>query len=307
MQKKYKMTKRIIYCESPSYLKLKDKQLYIEFKDKSNLASIISIEDIGILIIDNNQITITSALMQELQNNKVAFIICDNKHMPTGLMLPISGNSIQHERINLQVKMSQSLKNSLWKEIIIKKIKNQSVVLDDLSIDSKKIRMFSKNIHSGDKTNREAHASIYYWRNIFKDYIDDFKREKDGSSPNNFLNYGYTILRSIISKSIVSAGLSPTIGLFHKNQFNAFCLADDLMEPFRPFVDKIVYDMIKENGLNEFLTKEHRKTLLQVTLSEVISRNEKTSITLATQNMVNSYVRFLKKEQDKLDFPEFLK
>lgn len=301
------MTKRIIYCESPSYIKLKDKQLYIEFKDKSNPTSIIPVEDIGTLIIDNNQITITSALIQELQNNKVAFIICDNKHMPTGLMLPIDGNSIQHKRIELQAKMSQTLKNNLWKQIIIKKIKNQSVILDNLSIDSKRLKTLSKSISSGDKTNREAHASIYYWKNIFKDYVEHFIRDTDGSSPNNFLNYGYTILRSIISKSIVSAGLSPTIGLFHKNQFNAFCLADDLMEPFRPFVDKIVYDIIKTNGVNEFLTKEHRKTLLQVTLSEVISINEKTSITLATQNLVNSYVRFLKKEQDKLDFPEFLK
>ena len=301
------MTKRIIYCESSSYLKLQNKQLHIEFKDKLNPTSIIPVEDIETLIIDNNQITITSALIQELQDNKVAFIICNNKHMPTGLMLPIDGNSIQHERIHLQVKINQTLKGSLWKQIILQKIKNQSVVLESLSIDSNRLKILSKNISSGDKTNREAHASIYYWKNIFKENVDNFKRDKDGNSPNNFLNYGYTILRTIMAKNIVSAGLSPTIGIFHKNQFNAFCLADDLKEPFRPFVDKIVCDILKTNGVSEFLTKEHRKTLLQISTLEVKSAGRITSLTLATQNLVNSFVAVLKKEQKKLDFPEFLK
>ncbi len=276
-------------------------------KDESFPLSTIPIEDIAVLIIDNNQITITSALIQELQNNKIAFIICDNSHIPTGLMLPINGNSIQQERINLQINMNQTSKNSLWKQIILKKIKNQANVLDILSINSIRLKILSENIKSGDKTNREAHASIYYWKHIFKEYKENFKRDSDGSSPNNFLNYGYAILRSIVARNIVAAGLSPSIGIFHKNQFNAFCLADDLMETFRPFVDKIVYDIIKKNGLNEFLTKDNRIILLQITECEIVSKGEKTSLILATQNLVNSYVRFLNKEQDELDFPEFIK
>jgi CRISPR-associated protein Cas1 len=301
------MTKRTIYCESPSYIKMKNKQLYIEFKDKLTPDSTVPIEDIAVLIIDNNQIVITSALIQELQNNKVAFMVCDSTHMPTGLMLPIDGNSIQQERINLQININQSSKNDLWKQIITKKIDNQSSVLNFLSINSIKLKILSENIKPGDKTNREAHASVYYWKNIFKDYTEHFKRDSDGRSPNNFLNYGYTILRSIMARNIVAAGLSPSIGVFHKNQYNAFCLADDLMEPFRPFVDKIVYEMISKNGLNEFMTKENRKILLQITTLEVISKKETTSLTIATQNMVNSYVKFLNKEQDELDFPEFIK
>lgn len=299
------MNERIICCEKPSYINLKDKQLQIKVKGNSGEVPKIPIEDIGLLVIDNGQIVITSAVMQELQDNKVAVLLCNNKHMPSGLMLPIDGNSVQQERITLQLNAKKTTINNLWKQIIFQKIENQAKVLDMLSINSIKLKVLSENIKSGDKTNREALAAVYYWKNIFKKHIDKFQRDADGIAPNHFLNYGYSIVRSIMAKSIVSAGLSPTIGIFHKNKFNAFGLADDLMEPFRPFVDKIVYDMIEKNGLSELLNKEHKKTLLEIPLLEVISKEEITSLTLATQNTVNSFVRLLRNNEEELEVPNF--
>lgn len=299
------MLKRIIYCESPSYLKIKDKQLKIEYKNKEIPVSTIPIEDIGILLLDNNQITITSAVIKLLQDNKVAFIICDDTHMPSGLMLPIDGNSLQQERIHLQINLNNNSKNKLWKQIIIHKIQNQAQLLVNSSKNPMRLNFLSKQIKLGDSTNREAHASIYYWKNIFKDKIEKFHRDKNGHYPNNLLNYGYMILRSIIAKNIVSAGLSPTIGIFHKNQFNTFCLADDLIEPFRPFVDKVVLDLINSNNKEEILTKEQRKALINIITMEIISKGEKTSLMLAIQNFINSYIKFLKQEQEELDFPKF--
>lgn len=299
------MIKRIIYCETPSYITIKNKQLTIKFKDLKISSTTIPVEDIDMLLIDNNQITITSSVLKSLQDNKVALIICDDKHMPSGLMLPINGNSLQQERFNLQINMKQSYKNKLWKQIIFHKIKNQSHVLKVVHKSYIKLEYLSKEIKLGDSTNREAQASIYYWKNIFTDKITKFNRDKNGNYPNNLLNYGYMILRSMMSKNIVSSGLSPTIGLFHKNQFNTFCLADDLIEPFRPFVDKIVYDLINNDNVDEILTKEQRKKLIQIITLEVVSNNEITSLGLAMQNFVNSFVCFLKNEKKELEFPKF--
>lgn len=299
------MLKRTIYCENPSYIKLKDKQFCVEFKDKTNPSFTATIEDIGFLIIDNSDITITSKVLQELQEHKIGIVICDKKHMPAGLMLPIDGNYIQQERMELQAKAKHTLKNILWKQIIYKKIQHQAFVLNTLSINSDKLKTLSQTIKSGDKTNREAIASAYYWKYIFKQHTDRFIRDRYGKSPNNLLNYGYTIIRSVMARTIVSCGLSPTLGLFHKNKFNAFTLADDLMEPFRPFVDKIVCDMIESHGLSEDLTQNQKELLLNIPSMEVVSKEETTSLMLATSNIVNSYIHVLEKKQETLDFPEF--
>lgn len=298
------MIKRTLYFGNPAYLRLKDKQLSIESTvDGETKTATVPVEDIGIMVIDHPQITITSGLIQELQEENVALITCDRKHLPQSLLLPIEGNKTQQERYDFQVNASEPLKKQLWQQTIIQKIKNQTGVLNLFSVNSDYLVPLYKNVKSGDSDNCEATAAAYYWRN-FMGHINGFRREKEGPPPNNYLNYGYTILRGTMARSIVCAGLLPTLGIFHRNRYNAYCLADDLMEPYRPYVDEIVYKMIGEFGLVEDLQKEHKKVLLSIPNIDVRIDGEKSPLMVATQRTAVSLVKCFMGEQRKLVYPE---
>ncbi|MCW3078074.1 MAG: CRISPR-associated endonuclease Cas1 [Bacteroidetes bacterium] len=298
------MIKRTLYFGNPTYLRLKDQQMSIEtfVGDETKTAS-VPVEDIGIVVLDHPQITITSGLIQLLQEENVALITCDKKHLPQSLLLPIEGNKTQQERYDFQISASEPLKKQLWQQTIIQKIKNQARVLDLFSLNSDYLEPLYKNVKSGDSDNCEATAAAYYWR-TFLGHVNGFRREKEGPPPNNYLNYGYTILRGAMARSIVCAGLLPTFGIFHRNRYNAYCLADDLMEPYRPYVDELVYNMIKEHGLVENLEKEHKKVLLAVPTIDVIIGGEKSPLMVATQRTAVSLVKCFMGEQRKLLYPE---
>ncbi len=298
------MIKKTLYFGNPSYLKLKDKQLSIEstVEGESKLAH-IPVEDIGIMIIDHPQITITSGLLQALQENNVGLITCDYRHMPQSLLLPIEGNSIQQERYDNQLAASEPLKKQLWAQTIVQKIKNQADALYQLGLPSEYLLPLQKNVKSGDSENCEATAAAYYWRTLFK-HIPNFVRHREGPPPNPFLNYGYAILRATMARSIVAAGLLPTLGIFHKNRYNAFCLADDLMEPYRPYVDLIVHQMVKEFGLITEIEKEHKAILLKIPAIDVVMEGEKSPLMLATQRTAVSLVKCFEGTQRKLVYPE---
>jgi CRISPR-associated protein Cas1 len=253
------MIKRTLYFGNPSYLSIKNAQLNIRLPEvekndllptefKRDALATIPVEDIGIVVIDNPQITLTSGLLQALQENNVAVIICDYRHMPQSLLLPIEGNSIQQERYDAQLAASEPLKKQLWQQTVTQKIKNQAAALDSLELQSDYLIPLHRNVKSGDTDNCEATAAVYYWQTIFR-HVNGFVRHREGPPPNNFLNYGYAILRATMARSIVAAGLLPTLGIFHKNRYNAYCLADDLMEPYRPYVDQIVHQMVAEMEL----------------------------------------------------------
>lgn len=298
------MIKRTLYFGNPSYLKLKDKQLSIEITtDKETKTTLIPIEDIGIVIIDNQQITITSGLIQALQENNVALITCDNRHMPQSMLLPLEGNSIQQERYDNQLAATEPLKKQLWQQTVIQKIKNQGASLDSLNLKSDYLIPLHRNVKSGDTNNCEATAALYYWQTIFK-HIDGFVRHREGPPPNNFLNYGYAILRGTMARSIVAAGLLPTLGIFHKNRYNAYCLADDLMEPYRPYVDQIVHAMVGEFGPVTDMAKEHKAILLKIPTLDVVLDGEKSPLMLATQRTAVSLVKCYEGVQRKLLYPE---
>jgi CRISP-associated protein Cas1 len=323
------MIKRTLYFGNPSYLSLTNSQLVLRLPEveknttliettspeaveryKREATASIPIEDIGIVVLDHKQITITQALMEALLENNVALITCDSTHHPTGLMLPLCGNTIQNERFRAQLDATEPLKKQLWAQTISKKIKNQAANFHSLKINADYLIPLYRNVKSGDTDNYEATAAAYYWAHIFSKAnlagLNKFKRHREGFPPNNYLNYGYALLRATMARSIVSAGLLPTLGIFHHNRYNAYCLADDLMEPYRPYVDKVVCSIIAEHGLNEDIPKEVKAVLLKIPAMDVLMEDEKSPLLNATQRTAVSLVKCFNGEQRKLVYPDFI-
>ena len=230
------MTKRTIIISNPFYLETRFKQLILKSKENTDEHK-IPIEDIGFLVIENQRVSITIPVLQELSENNVAVIFCNSKHSPCSMLLNLDGHYIQQERFRQQLEASKPLHKQLWQQTIKAKIYNQAALLE---IEGKKfvsLLEFAKNVQSGDTTNREALAAKYYWKQLID--LQHFVRERFGKAPNPHLNYGYTILRAATARALIGVGLLPTLGIHHHNRYNDFCLADDIMEPYRPFVDKI--------------------------------------------------------------------
>lgn len=319
------MIKRTLYFGNPAYLNLSDAQLKIRLPEveknnelpdrfKKEAVASIPIEDIGIVILDNKQITLTQALIEAFLNNNVALITCNSSHHPVGLTLPLSSNTVQNERYRSQLDASEPLKKQLWAQTVEQKISNQKQVLETFTFPSDYLKPVLKNIKSGDTGNAEGIAAAYYWKTLSPALLGGsneskmsgfFKRDREGLAPNNYLNYAYAILRATMARSIVGAGLLPTLGIFHRNRYNAYCLADDLMEPYRPFADQVVIDLVKTHGLNEDIPVEMKKVLLQIPAMDVMMNGEKSPLMLATQRTAVSLVKCFEGEQRNLIFPKF--
>jgi len=240
------MIKRTLYLGNPAYIKTKNEQLIVELADTGEIKTAV-IEDIAVLILDNQQITITHAVIAKLLQNNVALITCNETHHPTGLLLNLDGHTLQSQRFQFQIDATVPLKKQLWQQTIMAKIVNQANLFAYYRIANKPLVNLVTKVKSGDADNCEAQAAVYYWKNLFP-IFPGFKRQRDGAPPNNLLNYGYAILRAVVARSLVGSGLLPTLGIFHRNQYNAYCLADDIMEPYRPYVDKLVFDIVRNNG-----------------------------------------------------------
>lgn len=258
------MLKRTIYIGNASYLKLKDNRLTIEDPNIKEIKGSIPIEDIGFVVLDHYQITISQQLIIALQQNNVALISCDETHLPLGLMLPISGHVEHSERLKYQINCSEPLRKQLWKQTVEAKIYQQKEVLRKHHLFYEPMITYMNDVKSGDTTNMEGIAAQHYWKHLF----DDFTRERKGDAPNNFLNFGYAILRSMVARALVSSGLHPTIGIFHTNKYNAYCLADDIMEPYRPYVDLLVIDWLEQTD-SYILNKAAKAHLLQIATYDV--------------------------------------
>lgn len=307
------MIKRTLYFGNPAYLKTLNEQLVFESPETGETKQ-VPIEDIGVLILDHQQITITQALMAKLLANNIAFISCDNSHHPTGLLLNLDGNTLQSAKFAAQIEASIPLKKQLWQQTVSAKISNQATLLDWQNVPIKNMLNWSMEVKSGDSENHEAMAAAYYWRNIFRHTSlsnDDgitstFKRERFGEPPNNLLNYGYAILRAIVARNLVASGLLPTLGIFHRNQYNAYCLADDIMEPYRPFVDRIVLDMVKMKGHFLELGPSMKKTLLTIPTIDVLIKEEKSPLMVAVQKTTGSLSKCFEGKSRKIDYPVFI-
>jgi len=297
------MIKQTLYFGNPTYLSFKNKQLHIRVKPEKEgeeeKTITRPIEDIGMIILDSYQITISHHCIKALQNNKAAIVSCDDHHMPHSIMLPMEGHTLQSERYRIQMEASVPLKKNLWQQTIEAKIQNQLSVLDKLMLPTKRLEVLIKRVQSGDPQNIEGQAAAYYW----KTYIDGFIRDRDGDPPNNLLNYGYAILRAMIARALVSSGLMLTLGIHHKNKYNAFCLADDIMEPYRPFVDLIVHNMYDEENLESFLRKESKAHLLSIAQVDAWFDKRRSPLMVGMSTTTASLYQCFAGEKRKIIYP----
>ena len=301
------MIKKTIHISSPSHLSLRQRQMVIKPKGEIGAAADeISrpIEDIGVLIIESSQVTLTSALISFLLSNNVALITCNKSHMPDGLMLKLSGNTLQRERFGNQITASLPLKKRLWQQTVRAKIINQAACLSMMSgAETGCMIKWADQVKSGDPENVEGRAAAYYWRNLFYE-IQSFKREREGEPPNNLLNYGYIVLRAIIARSLVGSGLLPTLGIHHCNRYNAYCLADDVMEPYRPYVDRLVVDIMRRYGTDTELTTDVKRELLSIPVIDVTIENRRSPLLVASSTTSASLVRCYMGLQRKISYPD---
>lgn len=293
------MLKRTIYIGNPSYLKLKDLRLEINNPETQSLKGSIPVEDIAILVLDHYQITISHQIINALQENNVAIISCDTHHLPLGLMLPISGHVEHSERLKVQINISEPLRKQLWKQTVESKISQQMLLLKKLGLAYEQMTNYLYEVKSGDATNMEGAAAQYYWKQLF----DNFKREREGDYPNNLLNFGYAILRSMVARAIVGSGLHPTIGIFHRNKYNAYCLADDLMEPYRPYVDELVYDLINQSLNEPTLNKENKAHLLRIATKDVQILQKTRPLMVAISTTTSSFYKCMTGEIRLISYP----
>ena len=308
------MIKKTLYFGNPAYLSLRNAQLIIRlpevvdndtlpeyFKQVSEVSK--PIEDIGVIVLDHKQITITSGVLEAFLENNCAVLTCDSKSMPVGLLLPLHGNTTQNERFRQQLDASLPLSKQLWQQTIKAKIENQAAVLKECTGEEIKcMKVWAANVRSGDPDNQEARAAAYYWKNLFR--IEGFTRDRDGIPPNNLLNYGYAILRAVVARGLVASGLLPTLGIHHHNRYNAYCLADDIMEPYRPYVDRLVYSIVRQGGNYAELTKELKVRLLTIPTLETNIAGKRSPLMIAVGQTTASLYKCFSGELRKISYPE---
>lgn len=309
------MIKRTLYFGNPTYISTTNEQLVVKLPEverndtlpenfKKENVHTIPIEDIGVVILDHQQITITHHSLEKLLEANTAIITCDKSHLPVGLLLPLCGNTLQNERFREQLDASLPLQKQLWQQTIQSKIRNQASVINYQKKEiAKNMLKWVDDVKSGDPDNLEARAAAYYWKTILSN-VPGFTRDRDGIPPNNMLNFGYAILRAIIARSLVSAGLLPTLGIHHHNRYNAYCLADDIMEPYRPYVDKIVLDIIASRYDYTELSKDIKGLLLGISTVEVTINKERSPLMIAAQKTATSLYKCFSGEQRRILYPE---
>lgn len=308
------MTKRTLLISTPSYLSLRNKQMVVKMaelercdavdaKFKKQFERTVPIEDLGLLMVENRQVTLTAGLLAALADANCAVAVCDEKMMPTGLMLPLAANTLTTERMRSQMAASEPTKKQMWQQTVRAKITNQSTVLDHATADSHDcMRAWAADVRSGDPDNMEARAAAYYWKNIFRGQVEDFIRAPDGEWPNTLLNYGYAVVRALMARALVGSGLSPTMGISHRNKYNAYCLADDIMEPYRPVVDLLVTRLMAAG--HKELTKEAKRELLMLPQADVRMEGHTSPLMNAVTVTATSVSAFFCGETKKLIYPE---
>ena len=312
------MIKRTLYFGNPAYLKTINEQLVVETSPfvplpngegrKEAESKSIPIEDIGMLILDHQQITITQALLSKLVANNTAIVSCNDKHHPIGMMMCLDGHTLQSQKFQAQVNATVPLKKQLWQQTVVAKINNQAAMLAFCREENKMLFNLAESVKSDDSENCEAQAAVYYWKKVFAAFFDPiangFNRDPEGLPPNNLLNYGYAILRAIVARSLVASGLLPTLGIHHRNQYNAYCLADDIMEPYRPYVDYVVWQIIKQNGKYLEMGPHIKRALLEIPAMDVTIDGKKSPLMNAVQRTTASLAKCYEGYSRKILYPE---
>ncbi|MGO2357084.1 MAG: type II CRISPR-associated endonuclease Cas1 [Mesonia sp.] len=297
------MIKRTLFFSNPAYLSTKNEQLVVNYPEENKAEKTVPIEDIGYVVLENPQITLTNGVLMKLVQNKTALITCDQQHMPCSFLQPLVGHTEQTVRYRYQLDASIPLKKNLWQHTVMAKIANQGLHMKARGKYSLKLERWSKEVKSGDTQNHEAVAAAHYFQNLFD--VDGFSRNQKGTPPNNLLNYGYAILRAVTARAIVSSGMLPSVGIFHHNKYNAFSLADDVMEPYRPYVDALVYDIVETGANLEELTTSIKVELLQIPAMDVIIDGNKSPLMNAMSRTTNSMYECFYGNSRKILYPVF--
>jgi len=281
-------------------LSIKYGQLIIKQDGKET--SSIPCEDIGVLLVDNPATNYTHCVFTELLKHNAAVVLCDDSHLPAGMLLPIEANTIQTERYAKQINVKEPLKKKLWQQIVRAKIRHQAKLIKDETQTYKALTALLSQVRSGDPSNIEARASKLFWRAYIQGI--EFRRDSEGKPPNNLLNYGYMVMRAAVARAICSAGLLPSVGLHHRNRYNAFCLADDLVEPFRGFVEKKVKEIVQTGEDYEELTQTIKAKLLEVLYEEVEISDYKGPLMVGLHRTAASLQRCFAGEQKEVELPK---
>ena len=309
------MIKKTLCFSNPAYLSLRDAQLVIKLPEVEKAEDLSAdfkksaevtrpIEDIGVVVLDNKQITITQGALEAMLENNCAVITCDSNHMPVGLLLSLVGNTTQNERFREQLDASLPLRKQLWQQTMQQKIRNQAAVLNLCSnAETKCMQSWANDVRSGDPDNYEARAAVYYWKNLFG-HIPGFIREREGVAPNKLLNYGYAILRAVVARSLVASGLLPTLGIHHHNRYNAYCLADDIMEPYRPYVDRLVYEITEQYGIDVELSKDIKAELLSIPTLDIVIGGKRSPLMVGVAQTTASLYKCFSGELRKIAYPD---
>lgn len=257
------MLKRALFFSTPHCLSLRNGQMVIRTRETPNAQKSVPVEDIGFVVLEHQQTSVTLPLLNALSDNNAAVIFCGDNRMPNAMLLNLDSNTTQGESYRDQIEASEPLKKGIWKQIVEAKIRNQAALLNKLGRDGNKLKPHYMNVRSADADNREGIAARIYWTELFG---PGFIRSREGLPPNPLLNYGYTILRAAVARALMGSGLLPAFGIFHRNRYNCFPLADDLMEPYRPYVDERVYDLYGQG--HRHLTQEAKSELLRVLFTD---------------------------------------
>lgn len=291
------MLKRTLFFGNKASLTTKLEQLIIKTELRETT---IPIEDIGFVVLEHPEIYISITSLTKLSNNNVAVVFCDAKHMPCSMLLNLNNHYIQQELFSQQIKASEPLKKQLWQQVVKTKINYQAEHLKKQNKPYSVLNHFEGKVLSGDTNNMEGAAASYYWKNLF-DF--NFKRERYGEYPNLFLNYGYIILRAAVARAIAGSGLLSTLGIHHHNKYNAFCLADDIMEPYRPLVDAKVMEIMTQFNDHD-LTTPIKAELLQVLTQTVYFEDCKSPLMVALTRTTNSLQQCYTGKIKKLVYPK---
>lgn len=301
------MLKRTICIQSPSHLKYRNGQLVVCYDHVKGQESMpektAPVEDLGMLILEHRQITISHYLLDQLAQANCIVVTCGENHQPSALLLPMEGNTIMQERLKAQVEASDPFKKQCWQQTVMAKINNQAAVLQRWGIDQKRLVYLSKNVKSGDLDNHEAQAAVYYWQHLFPPAWL-FYRKRDGLPPNNLLNYGYALLRATMTRALTGAGLLPALGIFHRNRYNAFCLADDIMEPYRPYIDLAVRRIVDRTSHLDSLTTELKVELLNVLTADTMMNGDTSPLQVAMQRTAASLAKCYMGDSRKILYPK---
>ncbi len=307
------MIKRTIYVGNPLHLSISNEQLVLTVPHAKGMDKLIGntipLEDIGILMLDHNQITLSHAVLQKMASFNIAFIVCNESHHPVSLQLPLATNTLQTERFKYQIEASVPLKKQLWQQTVKTKIRNQAFVLNKYGFSSSSMLQWANDVNSGDTMNLEGRAAAFYWKSLSPLLVPNqtlFTRDREGMYPNNLLNYAYAIIRATVARALVASGLLPTLGIHHKNKYNAYCLADDMMEPYRAFADDLVFSIVNKNPTEQELTKEIKSQLLSLPAADIFIDKQRSPLMVGLQKTTSSLVKCYMGDRKNILYPELL-